>query len=61
MENVWYRVPLKAEFLTEEAIMHPPGESSKMLFDVIDLKYELTPGQYRATIGGLGAPFKIEE
>lgn len=60
-ENTWYRVPMKADSFTEMAIGHPPGEWSSMEFDVNDLKDELTPGKYRAVIGGLAASFKIVE
>lgn len=58
--DTWYKVPMKAEFFTEEAIVHFPGESS-MGFSADDLKYDLTPGHYRATIEGLAAPFEIVE
>lgn len=61
VEDVWYNVPMKADFFTEQGIGHPPGEMSTMGFDVDDLKYELTPGQYRATIEGLAAPFEVVE
>lgn len=61
VEDVWYSVPMAADSFTEEGIVHPPGELSALGFDVDDLKYELTPGQYRATIGGLVAPFEVVE
>lgn len=63
VEDVWYSLPMKADSdsFTQEGIVHPPGELSTMGFGVDDLKYELTPGQYRATIGGLAAPFEVIE
>jgi hypothetical protein len=61
VEDTWYKVPMKADVFTEEAIIHPPGEESSLGFQVSDLKYELTPGEYRATISGLAAPFKVVE
>ncbi|WP_050180563.1 immunoglobulin-like domain-containing protein [Domibacillus robiginosus] len=60
IEGTWYEVPMKAEFFTEEGIIHPPGESSIGL-DINDLKYALTPGQYRATVERLAAPFEVVE
>nr|WP_155894716.1 MULTISPECIES: hypothetical protein [Bacillaceae] len=50
---------MKADSFTEMATGHPPGELSSMGFDVKDLKYELAPGEYRATISGLAAPFEV--
>ncbi|OAH53924.1 hypothetical protein AWH48_11695 [Domibacillus aminovorans] len=61
VEDTWYRVPMKADSFTEPALVHPPDESSSMDFNVIDLKYELTPGKYRATLNGLAAPFEVVE
>lgn len=60
IEDTWYKVPMKAEIFTEEAIIHFPAESS-IGFCTEDLKYDLTPGRYRATIEGLAAPFEIVE
>lgn len=59
--NSWFRVPMKDAFFTEPAIAHEPGASTKMTLKVEDLNYDLTPGEYRATLNGLGAPFKIIE
>lgn len=60
VEGTWYKVPMKKLVYTEEAIIHFPGESS-MGIDTNDLKYALTPGQYRATVEGLAAPFEVVE
>ncbi|ALS78611.1 hypothetical protein AUO94_08015 [Planococcus kocurii] len=59
VEDRWFRVPMKEEFFTEPAIVHDPGTSTKMTLNVEDLNYDLTPGEYRATLSGLGAPFTI--
>ncbi|OAH58708.1 hypothetical protein AWH48_17110 [Domibacillus aminovorans] len=61
IEDIWYKVPMKADSFTEEGIVHFPGELSSMGFDVNDLKYELTPGEYRAILDGLAAPFEVIE
>lgn len=61
VEDTWYKVPMKADGFTEEAIIHPPNEESSLGFQVSDLKYKLTPGEYRATISGLAAPFEVVE
>lgn len=59
VEDTWYKVPMKANSFSEEGIIHPAGKLSSLSLNVDDLKYELTSGQYRATIGGLAAPFKV--
>ncbi|MFJ7976507.1 immunoglobulin-like domain-containing protein [Peribacillus sp. NPDC096379] len=59
VEGLWRKIPMKAESFTEEGIIHP--KLSSLDLNVNDLKYELTPGEYRATIGGLAAPFKVVE
>ena len=50
---------MKADYFTEEGIVYFPGESS-MGIVINDLKYALTPGQYRATIEGIAAPFDVK-
>ncbi len=59
-EDTWYQVPMKADSFTEQAIGHPAHETSSLTLKVSDLDYNLTPGEYRATIGALAAPFKVE-
>lgn len=61
VEDTWYDVPMKADAFTEIGVIHPPNQSSYLSFHVEDLKYKLTPGEYRATIGGLAAPFEVVE
>lgn len=61
IDGIWYKVPMKADSFTEEGIVHFPGELSSMGIDINELKYALTPGQYRAILDGLAAPFKIVE
>ncbi|KAB2333954.1 immunoglobulin-like domain-containing protein [Bacillus mesophilum] len=59
-QDTWYRVPMKADSFTEQAIGHSAHATSSLSLKISDLDYKLTPGEYRATIGGLGAPFKLE-
>ncbi len=59
VEDTWYRVPMKEDSFTEAGMLHLPGELSTMGFDVDDLKYKITAGEYRATIGSLAAPFIV--
>lgn len=59
VEDTWYQVPMKDSDFTEQGIIHPPNELSSLGLDVNDLRYKLTPGEYRATIGGLAAPFIV--
>ena len=59
--DTWYRVPMKANSFTEAAFGHLPGALSSMDLYVNDLKYDLITGEYRATLGGLAAPFKVVE
>jgi len=61
VDDTWYNVPMKADFFTEAGLIHSAGGTSSIVFDVKNLKYELTVGEYRATINGLAAPFKIVE
>ncbi|MFL0364579.1 immunoglobulin-like domain-containing protein [Pseudobacillus sp. 179-B 2D1 NHS] len=61
VEGIWRTVPMKAESFTEQGIIHPPNKLSSLDLNVNDLKYKLTPGEYRATIGELAAPFKVVE
>lgn len=61
VEGLWRKVPMKAESFSEEGIIHPPNKLSSLDLNINDLKYELSPGEYRATIGGLAAPFKVVE
>lgn len=61
VENIWYEVPMKSNVFTEQGRIHRPNTSSSLVLNVNDLKYKLTPGEYRATIGRLAAPFKIIE
>ena len=59
VEDTWYKVPMKASAFTEQGIIHSPNKLSSLVLDVNDLRHELTPGEYRATIGGLAAPFIV--
>ncbi|MGE6367768.1 immunoglobulin-like domain-containing protein [Planococcus kocurii] len=59
VEDKWFRVPMKEEFFTEPATSLAPGDTTEMVFNIEDLSYDLTPGEYRATLNGLGAPFTI--
>ncbi|KIL78215.1 hypothetical protein SD77_0816 [Bacillus badius] len=61
VKGTWYRVPMKADSFTEQGIIHPPHQSSSLLLSTNDLKYKLTPGEYRAVIGELAALFKVVE
>ncbi|MFD2683124.1 immunoglobulin-like domain-containing protein [Bacillus seohaeanensis] len=61
VKDTWYKVPMKDESFTELGFMHPPNKSSTLVLNVNDLKYKLTPGEYRATIGELAAPFEVVE
>lgn len=61
VEGTWRKVPMKAEFFTEEGVVHPPNKVSSLSLNVNDLDYKITPGEYRATIGGLAAPFEVVE
>jgi hypothetical protein len=61
VEETWYNVPMEADSFTEAAMIHNSGGTSSMFFNVKNLKYALTVGEYRATINGLAAPFKIVE
>jgi hypothetical protein len=61
VEDTWFKVPMKDESFTEPGLMHPPNKSSTLVLNVNDLKYKLTPGEYRATIGELAAPFEVVE
>lgn len=61
VNDMWYKVPLKDDTVTLPSALHRPGTSSKFTFETKDLKYKLTPGEYRATFGGLAAPFKVIE
>ena len=61
VEDTWYKLPMKAEAFTDQGIIHSPNKLSSLVLNVNDLKYKLTPGEYRATIGVLAAPFKIVE
>lgn len=59
VDDIWYLLPVKGNSVTNAGLIHQPGEVTPMIFDVDSLKYELTPGQYRATLSGLSAPFKV--
>lgn len=59
--NTWYRVPMKADSFTDQGILHSAHETSSLSLNVGDLNYNLTSGEYRATLGGMGAPFKITD
>ncbi|GGD76435.1 immunoglobulin-like domain-containing protein [Paenibacillus nasutitermitis] len=61
LEDTWYEVPMKADSFTDEGIIHSPNKLSSLGLNISDLKYKLTPGEYRATIGGLAAPFEVVE
>jgi len=61
VKDTWYRVPMKEEAFTGQGIIHPPNKMSSLSLNVNDLKYKLTPGEYRATIDGLAAPFSVVE
>jgi len=59
VDGIWYEFPYKVNEFTEAAMVHVPGETSAMALSVDELKYELNPGEYRATVGGLAAPFEV--
>ncbi|OCA92578.1 immunoglobulin-like domain-containing protein [Pseudobacillus wudalianchiensis] len=59
VEDTWYEVPMKAESFTLQGMLHRPNESSSLVLSVNDLKYKLTPGEYRATVGEFAAPFEV--
>ena len=59
--DTWYKVPMKEEAFTNQGIIHSPNKLSSLSLNVNDLKNKLTPGEYRATIGGLAAPFEVVE
>ncbi|MGN7409947.1 immunoglobulin-like domain-containing protein [Sporosarcina sp. SAFN-010] len=61
VRNTWYNVPMKSEFFTLKGLIHPPNKLSSIVLDVEGLKYKLTPGEYRAIIDGLAAPFEVVE
>lgn len=61
VESTWYRIPMKADSFTDQGMLHSAHETSFLSLHVDDLDYNLTRGQYRATLGGLGAPFKITD
>ena len=61
VDDKWYRVPMKANEFTEQGVSHPLGEMSSLGLNVKELKYTLTPGQYRATLNELAAPFAVVE
>ncbi|WP_376766749.1 hypothetical protein [Peribacillus huizhouensis] len=52
---------MKAESFTEEGLILPPNKLSSLDLKVNDLKYKLSPGEYRTTIGKLGSSFKVVE
>lgn len=61
VENTWYMVPMKADSFTDQGMLHSAHETSTISLNVGELDYNLTRGEYRATLGGLGAPFKITD
>jgi hypothetical protein len=61
VKDTWYKVPMKAEYSTEQGISHPPNESSSLGLNVNDLKHKLSHGKYRAIAGELAAPFEVVE
>lgn len=60
-DDIWYLLPMKGNSVTDAGLIHRPGEVTPMIFEVESLKYELTPGQYRATVNKLGIPFEVLE
>ncbi|MCM3758284.1 hypothetical protein M3197_12510 [Sporosarcina aquimarina] len=61
VKDTWYNVPMKSKSVRLKAVIHSPNKLSSLGLDVNDLKYRLTPGEYRATTDELAAPFKVVE
>jgi len=61
VKDVWFEVPMKADGFNDIGMIHAPNKLSSLTLTVDDLKYKLTPGEYRATIGELAAPFEVVE
>lgn len=59
--DTWFKVPMKADAFNDLGMIHSPNKISTLALNVNDLKYQLTPGEYRATIDGLAASFEIVE
>ncbi|WP_415874103.1 immunoglobulin-like domain-containing protein [Domibacillus aminovorans] len=59
MNDTWYEFPYKATMFTAEGPVLRPGGTTSLSLLANELKYELTPGEYRATLGGFTAPFEI--
>lgn len=60
VEDTWYKVPMKNNSFEDIGMIHPPGKTSSLILNVHDLRDKLTSGEYRAIVGGLAAPFKVE-
>lgn len=59
--DMWYEFPYDHDVFTAEAMIIMPGETSELSISVDELEYDLTPGEYRGTINGLAAPFRVED
>lgn len=57
--GTWYKVPMKDISFTEEGLLISPDKSSSLSIEIQDLRDKFASGEYRATIGGLAAPFEV--
>lgn len=59
--DTWYEFPYDFSAFDTIAQTYLPGETHSLELSVDDLAHELTPGEYRATLGNIAAPFEVIE
>lgn len=55
--GIWFEIPYKKKMFTEEGLII--REKASMTLKVSELKYEFSPGEYRAVFNKLAAPFEV--
>lgn len=61
IDEIWYEFPDKIEAHYANGLDLRPGETSTLEIFIKDLKYNLTPGEYRAVLNGMAAPFEVKK
>lgn len=58
--DTWYEFPYNFDAHHSDSLELPPNKSTALELPVKDLKYDLSPGEYRAVLNGMAFPFYIK-